>query len=546
MKKWVRWTIGIVLGIVLLTTFLWQEENRRGKRIWEETCARLRAAGEPVELADIIPPMIPDEENVAAAPIFAEVFQDKERAQFYRMAMAISSANPLDAEGTRMSPPLWKPLAPEDMSHVVEWRDYLRACFPAQEPAAEMSPADEVLHFLQPWEVELQEVRQALERPRCRWPLHYETLAPLDGSMFSSLLGLNMMMRPRLVALAAIGDGRAHVDGVICQLRVAELFNSDCMYLIGHLMRMTTDTLALRSLQNCLPALHLEDGTLLALQRQLERIQMSDVKKVYREELVYDVHLALHVTPEQLKQWLDTKVMVVSPLRGHWPDKLGDAAEASYPIMMACRPEGWRLMDGATTAAFMHDEVLPCIDEVAGTILPSKVAHMSIVAKKNHDSAGWLSLARLESGFSTGSMLAKAARHQTLAREVVLWCAIERFRLKHGRLPEKLEELTPAFVNKLPVDPVNGLALQYVRKGEANYLLYSIGWNLKNDGGEERKATEDGDWVWASDPRLIVNPDEEKRLAEEKASKESTKSGLRRRTPTKPPEKPKTPNGVAK
>jgi len=49
---------------------------------------------EPVELADIIPPMIPDEENVAMAPIFAEVFANKETARLARYANAFQGRAP--------------------------------------------------------------------------------------------------------------------------------------------------------------------------------------------------------------------------------------------------------------------------------------------------------------------------------------------------------------------------------------------------------------------------------------------------------------------
>ena len=144
------------------------------------------------------------------------------------------------------------------------------------------------------------------------------------------------------------------------------------------------------------------------------------------------------------------------------------------------------------------------------------------------------------------AMLTMEAYHQAYAREALIWCAIERFQMSHGRIPDELSELVPDFVGKMPCDPVNGLPLRYVRKGEADYLLYSVGWNEKDDGGVRRKKyREEGDWVWSSNPKLIVNPDEEKRLAEEKAEKESAKRGLPR-TPTKPREKPKTPSGVAK
>ena len=42
-------------------------------------------------------------------------------------------------------------------------------------------------------------------------------------------------------------------------------------------------------------------------------------------------------------------------------------------------------------------------------------------------------------------------------------CAVERFRLKYGKFPEKLKQLVPEFLNKVPVDPFDGKDIRYFR-----------------------------------------------------------------------------------
>src|SRR4051794_19386133 len=114
MRKWLRWTLGILAFLSACVAILWWEENQRGRRIWEETCARLRAAGEPVELADIIPPRIPDEENVAMAPIFAEVSVAGERARLAQMVDAFDGHPiPRNVAGEPMATPRMKPIVPD-------------------------------------------------------------------------------------------------------------------------------------------------------------------------------------------------------------------------------------------------------------------------------------------------------------------------------------------------------------------------------------------------------------------------------------------------
>ncbi len=88
------------------------------------------------------------------------------------------------------------------------------------------------------------------------------------------------------------------------------------------------------------------------------------------------------------------------------------------------------------------------------------------------------------------------ARNQTLANEAYLACGLERCRLAHGEYPETLEALVPQFAEQLPHDIIGGQPLKYHRTADGQFLLYSIGWNEKDDGGVPGKTTVDGDWVW--------------------------------------------------
>ena len=88
------------------------------------------------------------------------------------------------------------------------------------------------------------------------------------------------------------------------------------------------------------------------------------------------------------------------------------------------------------------------------------------------------------------------ARNQTLINEAYLACGLERYRLAHGAYPDTLEALVPQLVDKLPHDLIGGQPLKYRRTANDQFLLYSIGWNGKDDGGVAGSTTTDGDWVW--------------------------------------------------
>lgn len=63
--------------------------------------------------------------------------------------------------------------------------------------------------------------------------------------------------------------------------------------------------------------------------------------------------------------------------------------------------------------------------------------------------------------------------------------AIERYRLAEGRLPGSLKDLVPAYMQAVPMDPYDGRSLKY-RKLKTGYVVYSIGYDMTDEGGAER------------------------------------------------------------
>ena len=81
-------------------------------------------------------------------------------------------------------------------------------------------------------------------------------------------------------------------------------------------------------------------------------------------------------------------------------------------------------------------------------------------------------------------VLDRAARGEAALRTVRTGLAIERYHAKTGGWPGVLNDLTPAFLDAVPVDPYNGEALLY-HSLETGYVVYSVATNGRDDGGEE-------------------------------------------------------------
>ena len=90
------------------------------------------------------------------------------------------------------------------------------------------------------------------------------------------------------------------------------------------------------------------------------------------------------------------------------------------------------------------------------------------------------------------------AHNQTEINQALIACSLERFRLAHGEYPEDLNALVPKFLDVIPHDVIGGRPFHYRRSSEDAFLLYSVGWNERDDGGVRGQPfpSADGDWVW--------------------------------------------------
>ena len=78
-----------------------------------------------------------------------------------------------------------------------------------------------------------------------------------------------------------------------------------------------------------------------------------------------------------------------------------------------------------------------------------------------------------------------AATQQARPRLADAVIAVERFRRRHGDLPQKLEDIDRDLLPEIPVDPYSGKPVRY-RINPDGHVVYSVGNNRVDDGGEGR------------------------------------------------------------
>lgn len=86
-------------------------------------------------------------------------------------------------------------------------------------------------------------------------------------------------------------------------------------------------------------------------------------------------------------------------------------------------------------------------------------------------------------GMTLATLQFPFARTQAQLRLLRTELALREFRARHRALPATLQELVPAQLSAVPVDPFSEQPLQYRRQG-TGCLLYSVGPDLKDNGGQ--------------------------------------------------------------
>src|SRR5262249_51625643 len=91
------------------------------------------------------------------------------------------------------------------------------------------------------------------------------------------------------------------------------------------------------------------------------------------------------------------------------------------------------------------------------------------------------------------SRLERAEAQRALVITVI---ALKRYQLQYGHLPQDLNALVPEFLRAATRDPIDGKPLRYQPSPDGTFLLYSVGKDGKDDGGDASPATGSGPGPW--------------------------------------------------
>jgi hypothetical protein len=351
--------------------------------------------------------------------------------------------------------------------------------------------AAEYLVLSQPAVPDLDVLRQALERPCARMDSDYQRPFERPIPNFVRMRTVAQMLSQRAQCYLLLGQSEAawHELALIrdmCRMLEGKPA-SNCPTLVEAMIDVAITGLYTQVIADGLRLQAWREPELAAMQKQLTDIHLLPlVRAAFVAERAASCRTLETYPPAELK-----KLFFFGPRDlGLW-EKLKNPAY----LLITFAPRGW-MYQNMCTGALLDQLFLDSFDLPNNQVLPRKAEGI-----KNQIETTF-------SGFSPYTFLAAMTtpnfvravqtmgRNQTLANEAFVACGLERYRLAHGQYPETLEALVPQFAEKLPHDIVGGQPLKYHRAADGRFVLYSVGWNEKDDGGIPGNTISEGDWVW--------------------------------------------------
>jgi len=304
---------------------------------------------------------------------------------------------------------------------------------------------------------------------------HCRYLVDLSAGFATLLPHLSEMRNVvRLLELEAVlhaedGDGPAATHSAISGFGIARSLAKEPI-IVSQLVRAGCQNVAISTVEQVVNRAELTDEQLIELiERVRESERVSDISRAFAGERC--VGIAFIRDPEGVIMGGNIPVLARPVLSLYKTVGMSDADAVIY----------LDLMDG-----YMKSTRLPPHErQKAVDAVSAKIQSISKVHVLLHEIMPSLSRAT--------SIELRTIAHLRTADAAL---AVQRYRLAAGKLPDKLANLVPTYLQSVPKDPFDGNELRYKRLGPG-FVVYSIGEDLSDDVGKEkppRKTKESPNW----------------------------------------------------
>ncbi len=512
-RRLLRWGLIGLAGLATLAAILVTEENWRGKRAWENYKHAAEARGERFDLASVIPPPVPEDQNFFCAPIVAGALKwhgnDHTDASEAHVANAV---NPMNFNIYRGDSALWPTNGGNwqkgTLTGLEEWQAYFRNFAETPEgktngfpiAAQPQTPAADVLLALSIFNPALEELRQASLRPYARIPLNYESGFDAAGELLPWLANMKQcaqFLHLRILAEEQASLGEQALADIELLLRVNNCVREQ-PFLISQFVRIAIMAYAIQPIYEGLAQHCWSEVQIVELEQVLAKQDfLADFEFAMRGEKIFAI--------DTIEKQRVTREM-----------KSGEVSARTNKIVTTSLrwvPSAYFYQNELAFARMHQQFIVPLVDLTNRVVSPAALRQALVAA---HSQMKHYSYYNVQAQMVFPAISKAVQKFATIQAQVDLArvaCALERFRLAHGNYPESLDALAPQFIEKVPHDIINGQPLHYRRTDDGQFVLYSVGWDEKDDGGvpvpypprvlaDGQKANisfnmiNPGDWVW--------------------------------------------------
>jgi hypothetical protein len=481
-----------VLWSVTLIILFYVEEDWRGARAWAATKAEWEAAGISFNPQTYVPPPIPDDQNLAALPLFKQEPADPKDS--FLEPVALRKALRIDQPAIDLPSPgnLQRGGLP-DMAQIqiLIANDYA-------EIFKNTSPRPDTLGQLDALYPFLADLRAAsVVRSLCRFQLDYSIQPPAGRPLGLLVEQIGVSKILTLHAILALAEHQP--DLALADLKTNFNLMSGARRdptLVAGLVGIGMNAIGNTALRDGL-ALHAwDDAQLAELQEELARIDfLQNYQYLMKSEAIVSIISNFDVIKTH-------RSLDIVGYFGQSPD----SAKPFAAWITSLWANGWIDQNKVTTVTALLS-LGQTVDPRLRRVFPAQADDLenraNALQQRWDGNAPWNFLFTM-SAPAVGTSTSKFAVGQVTVDEMRIACALERYRLAHGVYPDSLNALAPASIDELPQDIINGEPYHYRLRPDGTFLLYSVGWNRTDDGGKVIFKSEapmqidykQGDWVW--------------------------------------------------
>ena len=240
------------------------------------------------------------------------------------------------------------------------------------------------------------------------------------------------------------------------------------------------------------------DAQLAELQAKWQQVDLvSDLESVVAAERVFGINIMADARKATNAAQFDLSAAVSGnsgPSFGEWLSNLMENPKAALEDAYERYPKFW-----LWKSKWSYDEELFGLELASAALQAARSIRLSgycapaLATMSMQNSNTFRSHPGAESHFvflkySDGDgfyprSIVKTAQAETARRLLITAIALKRYNLRPGKWPETLEELVPDFLEQVPLDFMDGKPLRYRPAPEGRFLLYSVGEDGKDDGG---------------------------------------------------------------